>query len=319
MPKKVVILGGVGLVGSHLARRILDQGEIVYVVDTRELCSSPLLHAMEQLENFHYVHHNIVAPFTIRCDEIYNLCAPTRLSYDKQPPVEALKIYLQGAFNTLENARSEFAKVLYASSSMIYSPSRELDFDHACEQALTAEGVRGAEAIHRAYFSEYGIDCRIARLFNLYGSGGDLNERRVVMRMVASALQGRDITIYGSGEQVRSFLWVEDAVEGLLRVMQAPATHAPLTVDLGGSEEISIRALAEKIISLTGSRSKIQHIESRHSEVKRRLPNLQTAQRELRWRPTTSLGEGLKRLIEYVERELSAFAHGSRSWIEIYG
>lgn len=319
MQKKIVILGGVGLVGGHLARRLLEQGNEVYVVDTREPCSSPLLRELEPLENFHFVRHNIISPFTIRCDELYNLCGPTRLGHDKQPPVETLKTHLQGSINTLENARSEFSRVLYASSSAIYASHPSLQFDPHNERAATAEGVRGAEMLHRAYFSEYGIDCRIARLFNLYGSGADLNDRRVVMRMVVAALQQRDITICGNGEQLRTFLWVEDAVEGLIRLMRADASHFPLTVDFGGAQEISIRHLAEKIISLCGSRSKILHTESRHGEERRRVADLEVGRRLIGWYPRTSLGEGLKRLIEYVEQELSAFRHGSRSWIEIYG
>ena len=319
MQKRVVILGGVGLLGSHLARRILDRGESLYVVDTREPCSSKLLHELSSHENFHYVHHNIASPFTIRCDEIYNLCAPTRLGYDKQPPVESLKTYLQGAINTLENARSEFSRVVYASSSLLYNSYYESPEEPFSERRACSEGIRAAEVIHQAYFNEYGTDTRIARLFNLYGSGADLNDRRVVMRMVCSALRGREIIICGSGEQMRSFLWVEDAADALIRLMQAKPSHSPLTIDLGSEEEISIRALAEKIISLTGSSSKIRHIESRHGEVKRKIPNLKPAMRELHWRPSTPLDEGLKRLIEYVELELSAYTHGCRNWVETFG
>jgi len=319
MQKKVVILGGVGLIGTHLCKKILDRGDTVYCVDTRELSDSPLLREWEQHPNLHYVRHNVVAPFTIRCDEIYNLCSPVRLSYDKRLPVETLKTHLQGSINTLENARAEFAKVVYASSSAVYSPNPRLELDLRNEQSTSTEGTRAAEMIHHAYFHEYGVDSRIARLFNVYGSGSGLNDRRVVMRMVASALQNRDLTIFGSGEQLRTFCWVEDAAEGLLALMAAAPGSTPRIVDLGGDSEITVRALAEKIIELTGSRSRINHVGARFGDARSRRPDLSTARRELGWKPRTSLTEGLRRTIEYTEKMLSAYAGASRSWIEIYG
>lgn len=319
MQKKVVILGGVGLIGTHLCKKILDRGDRVYCVDTRELSSSPLLRELEQHADLHYVRHNVVAPFTIRCDEIYNLCSPIRLNYDKQLPVEGLKTYLQGSFNTLENARTEFARVVHASSSAVYNPNPRLEFDLRNEQCTSAEGIRAAEMIHHAYFHEYGVDSRIARIFNVYGTGADPNDRRVVMRMITSALQNRDLTIFGNGEQLRTFCWVEDAADGLLALMEASPCATPRIVDLGGDTEITVRALAEKIIELTGSRSRINHVEARIGEVRSRRPNLAAAQKELGWKPRTALAEGLQRTIEYTEKMLSAYAGANRSWIEIYG
>ncbi|MBE6196029.1 MAG: NAD-dependent epimerase/dehydratase family protein [Rikenellaceae bacterium] len=318
MQKKVVILGGVGLIGTHLALKLLQRGYEVYCVDSRELSSSPLLRDTERTR-FHFVRHNIVTPFTIRCDEIYNLCAPTRLSYDKQLPVEALQTYLQGSFNTLENARTKFSKVLYASSAVIYDNSSRPEFDPRERRAAMIEGVRAAEMIHRAYAAEYGVDCRIARLFNTYGSGCDLNDRRVVTRMIASALQNREITIFGSGEQVRSFAWAGDIADGLIALMEATPATPPRTLDLGGDTPITIRALAEKIIDLTGSRSQINHLSARYGEIRERRPDLSTAGREVGWRPKTPLIEGLKRTIKYVENQLASYSGTARTWVEIYG
>lgn len=318
MQKKVVVLGGVGLIGSHLCHKLIDRGCEVYCVDSRELSSSPLLRDMERT-HFRYIRHNIVTPYTIQCNEIYNLCAPTRLNYDKQLPVEALQTYLQGSFNTLENARTKFAKVLYASSSSIYGANPRVDFDTRNKRAAASEGTRGAEMIHRAYASEYGVDCRIARLFNTYGSGADLNDRRVVMRMISSALQNREITIFGSGEQLRTFGWAGDIADGLIALMEAPPTTPVRTLDLGGDTQISIRALAEKIIDLTGSRSQINHISARFGDARERHPDLTTASRELGWRPKTPLVEGLKRTIKYVENQLASYSGTTRTWVEIYG
>lgn len=318
MPKKVVVLGGVGLIGTHLCHKLIDRGEEVYCVDSRELCSSPLLRDMAR-KGFRFIRHNIVTPFTIQCDEIYNLCGPTRLSYDKQPPVEGLQCSLLGSFNTLENARTKFARVVYASSSAIYNTNPKLDFDPRNKQCFTTEGIRSAEMIHRAYATEYGVDCRIARLFNTYGSGGSLNDRRVVMRMISSALQNRDLTICGSGDQLRTFAWAGDMADGLMALMEAPPTTPVRTVDLGGETEISIRTLAEKIIELTGSRSRINHTAARFGDLRSLHPDLSKADRELGWRPRTSLIEGLKRTIKYVENELASYSGTTRSWVEIYG
>ena len=318
MQKKAVILGGVGLVGTHLCQKLIERGREVCCVDVRELSSSPLLRDMER-NLFRFVRHNITTPFTIHCDEVYNLCAPVRLSYDKQLPVETLQTYLQGAFNTLENARTEFARVLFASSSAVYAPNPRLELDLRNKQAASAEGIRSSEMIHRAYALEYGVDCRIARIFNTYGSGSDLNERRVVMRMITAALQNREITIFGSGEQLRTFAWAGDIAEGLIALMEAPSSGSVRTIDLGGEGEITIRSLAEKIIELCGSRSRINHIGALYGDVRDRRPDLSTAARELGWRPRTSLEEGLKRTIEYAEKELASYRGRTRTWVEIYG
>lgn len=318
MQKKIVILGGVGLIGTHLSLKLVAEGEEVYCVDIRELSSSPLLRDIEA-KNFHFVRHNIATPFTIRCDEVYNLSSPARLSYDRQLPTEVLKCHILGAFNTLETARTEFARVLYASSSQVYTPGPTLEFDSRIEQTPSAEGARAAEMIHHAYFDEYGVDCRIARIFNTYGSGCDTRDRRVVMRMITSALRNRPLTIFGSGEQQRNFCWVGDIIEGLKSLMETAPDTTPRTVDFGSDNEVTIRRLAEKIIELTGSRSEIQHIEARRGDVRYRRPNLEVARRELGWRPRTSLDEGLKRTIEYVEQQLSSYRGNTRTWIEIYG
>lgn len=319
MQKKVVVLGGVGLVGTHLIPRLIERGEEVYCVDTRELNSSPLLRDMEKQGHFHYVRHNIISPFTIRCDQIFNLCTPVRLTYDKQLPVETLKTHLQGSINTLENARTEFARVVYASSAALYSPNPRLEADPRNEHAALSEGIRAAEMIHRAYAGEYGVDCRIARLFNTYGSGADLNDRRVVMRMITAALQNREIIIFGSGEQQRTFCWAGDMARGLMRLMDAAPQDQPRTIDLGSDEEVTIRVLAEKIIDLAGSRSRIHHIDARFGDAPYRRPDLTRAHNELDWHAETPLAEGLKRTIEYAEKMLSAFSGSVCSWVEVYG
>lgn len=312
--KRVVVLGGVGLIGSHLIEKLLARGEEVFCVDKRDLSSSPILSAIKN-DAFHYVKHDITTPYTIRCDEIYNLVSPARLSYDRQLPVETLKSYLLGSINTLEIARSEFTRVVFGSSSKIYAQRSSATYR---DNTPIIEGVSSAEAIHRAYFSEYGVDSRIARIFNTYGSGCDIRDRRVVMRMVTSALQNRDIVIFGDGEQKRTLCWAGDIADALIKMMGCPSDSGQIVADLGDDSEISIRSLAEKIIEITGSRSRIIHEESRQGDRQSIKPNLATSARLLGWHSSTPLNEGLLRTIEYVERRLASYRGTSKSWIEIY-
>ena len=221
MQKGIVVLGGVGFIGTHLCLRLLEEGHEVFCVDIRDAVNSPLLRGVLQHPLFRYVHHNIINGFSIRCDEIYNLASPSRVRYNKALPVESLKVSIQGSINALDTARSEHARILYASTGDIYGTGyRDTSVEAAdgCPTHRTlAEGKRAAEALHRAYHSEYDVDTRIARIFNTYGSGADLMDQRVVMKMIVAALQNRDIPINGSGEQLRTFCWGEDVGDGLGR------------------------------------------------------------------------------------------------------
>lgn len=320
MQKRIVVLGGVGFIGTHLCLRLLDEGHEVFCVDVRDAANSPLLRSVLQHPSFRYVHHNIVNNFSIRCDAIYNLASPSRVRYDKALPVETLKISVLGAINALETARMEHARILFASSGEVYTGWRESSEEpgRCCpEHYILSEGKRAAEALHRAYRDEFGVDARIARIYNTYGTGAELMDQRVVMKMVVAALQNRDIPVNGSGEQMRTFCWVEDIVDGLVRLMEAAPSITPRTLNLGSNHEIAIRALAEKIVALTGSRSRIVHIEARADDPRRRVPDISAARRELGWSPRTPLIEGLRRTISYAEKELSDKAHAILTWAEM--
>lgn len=321
MQKRIVVLGGVGFIGTHLCLRLLNDGHEVFCVDVRDAANSPLLRDMPQHPGFRYVHHNIINGFGIRCDQIYNLASPSRVRYNKALPVETLKVSVLGSINALDTARSEHARILLASTGDVYGTGcRDLSAEavNCCStHYILAEGKRAAEALHRAYQSEYGVDARIARIFNTYGNGADLMDQRVVVKMIMAALQNRDISINGSGEQVRTFCWVEDIVDGLVRLMEAPPTEATRTINFGSNHEITIRALAEKIIALTGSRSRIVHAEARVDDIRRRMPDISAARRELGWTPRTPLVEGLRRTIGYVEKELADKAYAGITWVEI--
>lgn len=321
MQKRIVILGGVGFIGAHLCLRLLEEGNEVFCVDLRDATTSPALRAVSTHPEFRYVHHNIANPFGIRCDRIYNLASPSMVRYNKALPVETLKLNMLGSINSLDAARAEHARVLYGSSGAIYGfgyRSVQSEMENDCTtHHIIAEGKRSGEALHRAYQTEFGIDVRIARIFNAYGSGAELTDQRAVIKMIVAALQNRDIQVNGSGEQMRTFCWIEDIVDGLVRLMEAPQMTYARTVDLGSDHEISIRALAEKIISLTGSRSHITHTQARPDEARRRTPDLSAARHELGWVPQTTLAEGLRRTIEYVEKELAQKNATAATWAEV--
>ncbi len=321
MQKRIVVLGGSGFIGTHLCLRLLDEGHELFCVDLREAANSPLLRSVTEHPAFRYVRHNIVQPFSIRCNEIYNLASPAVLCYKKSLPVETLKVDMLGSINALDTARTEHARVVYASSCHVYGINLRATYPQQnIEKTPTrifAEGKRAAEALHGAYHKEFGVDTRIARLFNTYGSGADLMDQRVVVKFVVAALQNRTLQITGSGEQLRTFCWVGDVVDGLVRLMNAAPAEQPRTVDLGSGHEISIRELAEQIVELTGSRSRIAHVEARRNDVRRRLPDLSAARRELDWAPATPLVEGLRRTISYVEKELSEKAYAGMTWAEL--
>lgn len=320
MQKRIVILGGVGFIGTHLCLRLLNDGHEVFCVDIRDTINSPLLRDMPQHPEFRYVRHNIINSFGIRCDEIYNLSSPSRVRYNKALPVETLKVSIVGSMNALDTARTEHARILFASGDVYdtgYGDTLPAEVNCCSSHRILAEGKRAGEALHRAYQNEFGVDARIARIFNTYGSGADLMDQRVVMKMIVAALQNRDITINGSGEQLRTFCWVEDIVDGLVRLMEAPRTEATRTINFGSNHEVSIRALAEKIVALTGSRSRIVHTQARIDDVRRRTPDISAARRELGWAPRTPLVEGLRRTVSYVEKELAEKAYAGITWVEI--
>ncbi len=320
MQKRTVVLGGVGFIGTHLCLHLLKAGHEVFCVDIRDPANSPLLRSVLQHPRFRYVHHNIAQNFGVHCDEIYNLAAPSMVRYNKALPVETMKVSVLGSINALDTARTEHARVVLASSASVLDSYRDTAGapDNDCSTPrIIGESKRAAEALHRAYRSEFGVDTRIARLYNTYGSGAEAMDQRVVMKMIVAALQNRDIPINGNGEQVRTFCWVEDMVEGLVRLMEAPQVDYTRTITLGGSEDVTIRALAEKIVDLTSSRSRIVHLSARADDPRQRIPDISAARRELGWEPRTSLCEGLRRTIAYAEKELSDKTYTLPTWAEI--
>lgn len=316
--KRVVVLGGVGLVGSHLCIKLANEGYDVVCIDCRDISTSPLLAPYYHRREVRYINHNVVTRFSIDCDQIYNLASPSALRHQGYMSVAALRTNIIGSINALDLARRNRASVVYASSSDVYGIYGHAQYDENvlsdCNITAFAESKRASEAIHYAYQREYGISCRVARLFTTYGSGCQIEDGRVVVRMIVAALRGDDIIIYGSGEQQRTFCWVGDVADCLMRLMELPAKERMPVVNIGGSHETTIKALAEKIVMLTGSRSRIVHTEARHNDPRRVVPDLSLARTRLGWMPTTTLNEGLHQTIEYLRVAMEERAEVDALW-----
>ena len=319
--KRVVVLGGAGLIGSHLCMRLADAGDEVVCIDTADISTSPLLAPYMRRRAIRYICHDIEKSFVISGEQIYNLASPTFITRIGTHPLKILRTNIMGSINALETARRNGATVLFASSGDIYGGTGQQPFvekDIFADRITPyAESKRAAEALHYAYAKEHGCRCRIARIFSTYGTGGRIDDQRIVMRMVVEALLGRDILISGSGEQLRTFCWVGDMADALIRLMNIPDTEPTATVNLGSSVEMSINRLADMIVSLTGSRSRIVHIPARSDDPRRMAPDLTRARNMLDWRASTSIEDGLRMTIGYVQSVLHSLTRDNAAeWIE---
>lgn len=319
--KRVVVLGGAGLIGSHLCMRLADAGDEVVCIDTADISTSPLLAPYMRRRAIRYICHDIEKSFVISGEQIYNLASPKFITRIGTHPLKILRTNIMGSINALETARRNGATVLFASSGDIYGGTGQQPFVEkdifAGRITPYAESKRAAEALHYAYAKEHGCRCRIARIFSTYGTGGRIDDQRIVMRMVVEALLGRDILINGSGEQLRTFCWVGDMADALIRLMNIPDTEATATVNLGSSVEISINRLADMIVTLTGSRSRIVHIPARSDDPRRMAPDLTRARNMLDWRASTSIEDGLRMTIGYVQSVLHSLTRDNAAeWIE---
>lgn len=314
MKKRIVVLGGAGVLGWNLCSRLVNEGEDVICIDNREI--SDQINEMRYRGKFDYLQHDITKPFDIDCDEIYNLATPRRID-GLVDPIAELKMGSVGVLNTLNCAYSKGARVLYGSSDDVYN-FNHIEVNYKSQNYYIAKAKRIGEAIHKSFYDSQKLDIRIARIFTTFGHG-NIDDNHVVTTMIIEALNNRDLVIYGNGEQTRTFCWVDDMVDGLIKLMSAYPSDKLLTLDMGSNDEISIRALAELIISLCGSGSSIRHIEARRDEARYKVPQHNQAINELEWHTTTSLKEGLLRYINYIEKELSIMKMRSYSWVEIHG
>ena len=313
--KRVLVTGGAGFIGSHLCESLLDAGHDVLCVDNFFTGTKDnILHLLGN-PHFEVMRHDITFPLYVEVDEIYNLACPASPIHYQRDPVQTTKTSIHGSINVLGLAKRLRAKVLLASTSEVYGdpavhPQREDYWGHVNPlgpRACYDEGKRCAETLFSDYHRQYDLGTKIARIFNTFGPRMHPNDGRVVSNFVLQALKGEPITIYGDGSHTRSFCYVDDLVDGLVRLMDTPH-EVTGPINLGNSEETTIKALAEHIIELAGSRSELRYEPLPEDDPVRRCPDISLAAQALEWRPTTTLNDGLSKVFDYFRTLLPASA-----------
>ena len=304
--KKVLVTGGAGFVGSHLCERLLNDGNEVVCLDN--YFTGQKQNIVHLLDNpfFELIRHDVTMPFFIEVDEIYNLACPASPVHYQYNAIKTMKTSVMGAINMLGLAKRIKAKILQASTSEVYGdphihPQVESYWGHVNpigERACYDEGKRAAETLFVNYHKQNNVRIKIIRIFNTYGPRMHPNDGRVVSNFIVQALKGNDITIYGDGSQTRSFQYVDDLVEGMIRMM---ATREDFTgpVNIGNPGEFTILQLAEKVIDLTNSKSKIIRMPLPPDDPTQRQPDITLAKKELNWMPEITLEQGLVKTIDY--------------------
>ncbi len=304
--KRIIVTGGAGFLGSHLCDRLLAMGADVLCVDNFYTGTKDNIAHLLRGTHFEVLRHDITFPLYAEVDEIYNLACPASPIHYQFDPVQTTKTSVHGAINMLGLAKRVRAKILQASTSEVYGdpdqhPQREDYRGNVNPIGLRAcydEAKRCAETLFFDYYRQHSMSIRVARIFNTYGPRMHPNDGRVVSNFIMQALQGKPITVYGTGDQTRSFCYVTDLVEGLIRLMEAPdSVTGP--VNLGNPNEMTIRELAEKVIGISGSASVIVNERALEDDPVRRCPDISLARRVLGWEPKIGLDEGLRQTIEY--------------------
>ncbi|NTF91071.1 SDR family oxidoreductase [Agrobacterium rhizogenes] len=307
----ILVAGGAGFLGSHLCERLLLEGHEVICVDDFSTGRMENMRHLLRFDTFSFIRHDIVGSIDLPVDEIYNLACPASPQHYQADPIHTLKTCVFGSLNLLELAAHHQARIFQASTSEIYGdpqvhPQPEGYWGHVNSfgpRSCYDEGKRSAETLFYDFHKKYGVDIRIARIFNTYGPRMRPDDGRVVSNFIVQALKGQDITIYGDGSQTRSFCYVDDLIEGFTRLMRSqPAIHTP--VNLGNPTEFSIRNLAEQVVAMTGSPSKIVYQPLPVDDPRQRRPDITVAKRELKWEPSVALADGLKSTVSYFERQL---------------
>ena len=306
--KKVLVTGGAGFLGSHLCERLVEQGHHVLCVDNYFTGSKKNIEHLLNNSNFEVIRQDVCFPLYVEVDEIYNLACPASPYYYQWDPIQTIKTSVLGAYNMLGLAKRTGAKILQASTSEVYGdpvvhPQTEDYWGNVNPIGIRScydEGKRAAETMFMDYFRMHNVDVRIVRIFNTYGPRMAQNDGRVVSNFVVQALQGKDITVYGSGEQTRSFCYVDDLIEGMMKYMALEAADGmPGPINLGNPGEFTMNELAEQVIKLTGTSSKILRQPLPEDDPKQRKPNIDRAKRILSWEPKIPLEQGLIKTIDY--------------------
>ena len=304
--KKILVTGGAGFVGSHLCERLLNESHEVFCLDNFFTGQKEsILHLMDN-PYFELIRHDVVNPFLIEVDEIYNLACPASPVHYQYNPIKTIKTSVMGAINMLGLAKRVDAKILQASTSEVYGnplvhPQPESYWGNVNpigERSCYDEGKRATETLFSDYHKQNNVKIKIIRIFNTYGPKMHPNDGRVVSNFIVQALKNRNITVYGEGNQTRSFQYVDDLVDGMIKMMGSPESFTG-PVNIGNPYEFTILELAEKVIKLTGSKSKIIYQPLPSDDPMMRKPDITLAKKELDWSPKVSLDEGLIKTIEF--------------------
>lgn len=306
----VLVTGAAGFIGSHLCDDLLKKGYNVIGLD--DFCTGNKDNITHLINNnlFKLVKHDIIQPISFQVDQIYNLACPASPDYYLFNPVKTIKASVIGTINVLEIAKQENARILQASTSEVYGdPEKHPQKEDYLGRVNTVgprscydEGKRVAESLMINYHKQYKVDIRIARIFNTYGPRMATNDGRVISNFICQALKDESITIYGNGEQTRSFCYISDLITGIIKIMEQREIIGP--INLGKPDEISVIELAHMILELTNSKSKIVFEERPEGDPMRRKPDISFAKERINWNPVVDLKEGLKRTIQYFENIL---------------
>ena len=309
LQKRILVTGGAGFIGCHLCEKLLDLRHEVLCVDNFYTSTRRNIEALLDHKSFELIRHDVTFPLYVEVDEIYNLACPASPIHYQRDPVQTTKTSIHGAINMLGLAKRLKAKILQASTSEIYGdpgvhPQTEDYWGNVNPigtRACYDEGKRCAETLFFDYHRQHRLRVKVARIFNTYGPRMHPNDGRVVSNFIVQALQGRPITIYGDGSQSRSFCFVDDLVDGLIRLMESD-DEITGPINLGNPVEFTMRELADKVIAMTGTRSGIVWRPLPPDDPKQRQPDITLARSLLGWNPTISLSEGLEKTIAYFQR-----------------
>lgn len=306
---RILVTGGAGFIGSHLCRRLINEGHQVICLDNLFTGTRNNVKDLIDKSNFELIIHDVTQPIQLdNIDQIYNLACPASPIHYQYNPVKTVETNVIGAINVLNLAKRTGACVLQASTSEVYGdpnvhPQKEEYWGNVNPIGIRScydEGKRAAETLFFDYHRQYGVDIKVVRIFNTYGPNMQKNDGRVVSNFIVQAIEGKDITIYGDGLQTRSFCFVSDLVEGIVRLMNSDkAITGP--INIGNPSEFTVKQLAEMIISMTKSESTIVYKPLPQDDPKKRKPDITLAMRELEWIPMVEIHEGLEKTIKYFE------------------
>ncbi len=307
---RILVTGGAGFIGSHLVEYLLGQGHEVLALDNYFTGSKENLLHLRDHPKLEIIRHDVVNPLMVEVEQIYNMACPASPVHYQYNPVKTIKTNIMGALNMLGLAKRVKARILQASTSEVYGdpsvhPQTEDYWGNVNCIGIRScydEGKRAAETLMMDYHRQNGVQVRIARIFNTYGPHMAINDGRVISNFIVQALTGEDITVYGQGQQTRSFCYISDLVEGLIRLMNSETFEGP--VNLGNPDEYTILELAQKTLELTNSTSKLVFKPLPQDDPKQRCPDITRAKRILGWQPAVPLAAGLKETIGYFKKKL---------------